>query len=153
MLNAWRVSLRSSSWFTLDLYTNDYIPQPGDEAGDYTIVTTEQWPGYMGVMLPATGWGEVQVADDTATTSQATLASFVFPTDVQSFTIFGYFVTDGYGNLLWAEMFETAIAVSYPGGLSVVSQLNLGILPDDDEEEPEVRGRRVRRDDDQEDED
>ena len=122
---------RPSSWYNLDLYTNDHTPAPGDEAGDYVIPTSSQWPGYIGVQLPASDWSQPSVSNDVAQTYQPDPAVFTFPSGVGSFSLYGYFVTDGYGNLIWAEEFDAPVAASYPGGLSVVAYFNIGILPSD----------------------
>ena len=127
ILRAYLASLAPNTWFTLDLYTNNYTPSPGDDSSKYTIPTQTQWPGYVGQQLPATAWAPVQVTADVATTFQPAPCFFVFPSTIQSFTLYGYLVVDGFGNLQWAEEFATPITTSYPGGLSVQSYFNVGI--------------------------
>jgi hypothetical protein len=129
VLRAYLASLNPASWFVMDLYTNDHVPAPGDEAGDYAVVTVDQWPGYVGAELPAPGWTNPSLTNDVASTNQPAPAVWSFPEGIGSFLLYGYFVTDGYGNLLWAEQFPAPVLTAYPGGLAVVPYLNLGILP------------------------
>ena len=128
ILRAYLQSLPGNTWFTLDLYTNDYTPQPGDVTGDYDIVTVGQWPGYVGWRLPAPSWTELTVTNHVASSYQAQPALFVFPPTISSFTIYGYFVTDGFGNLQWAERFPAPIPTEWPGDVSIQPYLNVGIL-------------------------
>jgi hypothetical protein len=133
MLSAWLGSLNPASWYVLDLYTNDHTPQPGDESGDYFIPTTAQWPGYVGVQLLAESWVEPSVSNHVAQTHQPDPAEFSFPQGSPSLTVYGYVVTDGYGNLRWAEEFDEPIALTYPAQVTIQPYFNLGILPSDSE--------------------
>jgi hypothetical protein len=132
-------ALAPSSWFTLDLYTNDHTPGPGDLYSDYTIVSTADWPGYVGWMLPAGSWSSPAVVDSVATTHQDDPAVFVFPPGLTSVTVYGYLVTDGYLNLMWAESFDAPIVAQYPGTIQVQPYFNIGI-----QEEPSAEVLRAR---------
>lgn len=138
ILSGYLASLTPSSWFNLDLYVNDYMPQPGDVTGNYTIPTSSQWPGYIGQQLPAIDWSRVSVSDHAATTQQPNPFDFVFPSAIQPITIYGYLITDGYGQFQWSERFAAPIQAHYPGGLIVVSLFNVGILPPPEEADPAV---------------
>lgn len=93
----------------LCLYVNNYTPVAGSLLANFTEAT---FPGYARASL--TGWDAAvivsdhsrQVADDCLFTLSATGGPY---------SVYGYFVLDGAGDLLWAERDPNA-----PGVLSTI---------------------------------
>lgn len=94
---------------TLRLYVNNKTPEDSDTVSDYTEASGF---GYSAIALNAANW-------DFTTVSGVSTATY---NSVQTFTftsgpvvIYGYYVTDGGGNLIWVQRFSVA-SVTIPAG-------------------------------------
>lgn len=100
-----------TSWFA-HLYSNNHTPAPADTLANYTEVTTA---GYGLVSLPASGW-TFSAVGGVCTCTQPPV-SFIM---TAASTIFGYYVDDGLGNLLFAELIPGG-PITLPGGGGTVT--------------------------------
>lgn len=93
----------------LHLFTNNQTPGKTTVIGDFTEATGV--PGYNAITLVGSNW---------TTTTSGGANSAVYSQETFSFTtgvsVYGYYVTDLSGNLLWAERFSTAPYVLPPAG-------------------------------------
>lgn len=95
---------------TIKLFQNNYIPVAGTVIGDLTEATFSGYAaqalagGAVSGMLDASGRAVAQWNAVTFTKAGAT-----------GNTIYGYYVIDGSGNLLWAERFDSSIAMNTDG--------------------------------------
>jgi hypothetical protein len=121
---AWLKSLYPLQPWYVDLFTNDYTSEPGDTAAEYVL---PDWPGYSQVEIQAQGWGPVTVTDHVASTTQATSCVFPAPPDMSGQVVYGYLVTDYYGNLVYAESWATPVTIPPAGGLTLIPVLRSGI--------------------------
>ena len=82
----------------LHLYNHDYPPTEADTASDYTEPTEDN---YAAITLTGASW-TVSTSGGGVTTASYSEQTFTFVTNVD---IYGYFVTNTSGSLLWAEEF------------------------------------------------
>ena len=100
----------------LHLYTNDIDPEDGSHGAsgedfDATNFTEATESGYAAITLTGTNW----TTEQTVSVSKAVYNSGVTFTFTQSVDLYGYYVTDTSGDILWAERFPGA-PVSFSGG-------------------------------------
>lgn len=91
----------------LHLFKNDVTP------GEATVIgglTESNEAGYAAISLTGSSWSVTQ--DSGVTTGEYAEQTFTF---TEAATIYGYYVTDTSGNLLWAERF-TGTAFQLPSG-------------------------------------
>lgn len=96
----------------LHLYTNNKTPAEGDVVGDYTESTGT---GYGSITLSNADWTVTTTTG--TTTAEHTQVTFTY-TGAEP-EIYGYYVTDGNSNLLWAERFSDGPYAIPSGGGSV----------------------------------
>lgn len=103
---------------TLKLYTNNYAPVAGSNAGNFSECAIA---GYSAKTLTRGTWGN-------PTTGGNGKAEMVYPAQTFTFTasgtIYGYYVVSASGNvLLWAELFTPARSVNSGDSLAVTPKL------------------------------
>ncbi len=84
---------------TLHLYINDHTPQDTDTAATYSEASGG---GYAAKPLTTGDWSIYNDAGIMAAAFAQQIFEFTGPLDLDA-TIYGYFVTDSAGTLLWAE--------------------------------------------------
>jgi len=94
---------------TLKLYSNDKTPAESDTAANYTEVSGG---GYSSKTLSSGSWS-IASGDPTVATYAYQDFSFTGATAAPG-TIYGYFVVDASGILVWAERFEAAVVPYTP---------------------------------------
>lgn len=87
----------------LKLFTNDYTPVASSAAGDFTEAT---FTGYSGETLARASFNDATT--DGNGKAQITYADLTWTLDANPATVYGYYVTDAGGNLLFAERFAQA---------------------------------------------
>jgi hypothetical protein len=107
------LQLASIASYTYHLYTNNYTPIHGSVIGDFTEATSGAFPGY--AAQAATPWGTPTVASSVATSTAPMLTWTASSMPGSPVTIYGYYVDDGAGNLLWAELFQSPVVVTNSG--------------------------------------
>ena len=98
------LTLFLSANVTLKLYSNDKTPAETDVASDYTEVAGG---GYTAKILSSGAWSIVAGAPSVASYTYQDF-SFSGPTNAPA-TMYGYFVVNGEGVLLWAERFTGGV--------------------------------------------
>lgn len=99
------------SWFNantvLKLFINNYAPQRGDTAANYTEAS---FGGYTAVALSQ--WGAAALTADFHALLTEIARTFIVTGPPFTQTVYGYFVVDGAGNLQWAEQAPTPLAMN-----------------------------------------
>jgi hypothetical protein len=128
-LRAWLVSLYPLQPWFVDLFTNHYEPQPGDTMAPYVLPT---WAGYAQVQILASGWGAVTLTDHVASSTQSQSCVYPLPTGLPAQVVYGYVVSDYYGNFVYAESWTAPVTVPAGAGITIVPVLRTGIgcVPD-----------------------
>jgi hypothetical protein len=104
------------STLTIKLFKSNTTPAAGDTAGTYTEA---DFPGYASQTI--TTWGAATIASSVAT-STAEQKTFTRSSTGTVQNIYGYFVLDSGGNLLWAERDPSApIALTNSGDAYLVT--------------------------------
>lgn len=98
----------SSDHNVLHLYENDVDPSESSTTSSFTEPTGI---GYDPITLVGSLWTIQQVGD--VTTALYSERTFTFTTGVE---VFGYFITDTSGSILWAERFLTDGSFELPAG-------------------------------------
>ena len=94
----------------LHLYQNNYSPVDGSVIGSFTEAT---FSGY--ATQTCASWSAAATVSGRASTS-ATARTFTNSTGSVGNSIYGYYVTDGSGNLMWAEADPSApVGMNNPG--------------------------------------
>lgn len=88
----------------LRLFSNNHVPVKGDTAAAYTEVAGG---GYAAISLPYASWTISTIGSVNQGNFAQQIFTFTGPTNAPG-TIYGYYVTDSGGNLLWAEQFPAA---------------------------------------------
>jgi hypothetical protein len=97
----------------VSLYVNYWPPTTGDTIVRYQECT---WPGYSAQKLQPQNW-TVQIADPGVRKATYPLVTFNFDASGQAQqTIFGYYVSDGNGNVYLAELFPAPYPIPPQGG-------------------------------------
>lgn len=92
------------------LYQNDLTPGPATVIGDFTVAN---FTGYANGVLAGVA---VAGALDGSNRAVVTWNALTFTKNgATGNTIYGYYVTTGAGNLLWAERFDGAIPMTVNG--------------------------------------
>jgi hypothetical protein len=125
-LGAWLDFLDPAEFWYVNLFTNDYTPQPGDTFADYDWPT---WTDYSAYPIQLSGWQSPSVTDHVATTAHVDVCDFPLPDSVPAQTVYGYTVTDVYFNLQFAEGFASPVVLVPGGGVKISPVLRLGIWP------------------------
>lgn len=84
---------------TLRLYQNNHTPADTDTAASYTEAT---FAGYAAVALGS--WSNAFLNSDNYGETDETTRVFTCTGSSPANTIYGYYITDGSGNLIWAEI-------------------------------------------------
>lgn len=92
-------ALSDLNTYVLRLYTNNHTPSVGDNAGDYTE-PSGSW--YAPITMASWGTPYVNPSDQGQVDEIIRIWTVSGTPSMES--IYGYFVTDGSGNLLWAEL-------------------------------------------------
>lgn len=109
MLEAYLSSIASDPDWDVHLYSNDFSPGPGTVIGDFTECT---FNGYSAQPLVTADWGSVSVTDHVAISTYPTPIDFTAASSgFSSQNVYGYYVTDGAGDLLFSERFESTRVV------------------------------------------
>lgn len=95
ILTQWLSYLNS---FTLRLYQNSVVLSPTTVAADLTECT---FPGYASVALVA--WGSVYLNPFNQAETDEANHVFTMTGSSPVNSVYGYYVTDGFGNLIYAE--------------------------------------------------
>jgi len=95
---------------TLRLYENNKTPEEGDTVSDYTEVSGY---GYSAISLSGANWDFTTDGDGVSTATYNSAQTFTFTGG--PVVIYGYYITDGGGNLVWVERFSVA-SVTIPAG-------------------------------------
>lgn len=116
----------ATAW-TLRLFTNNHLPASGDTEADYIEAADG---GYAAIALNAANW----------TTTPGTPTVAVQPQQTFTFTgalmggaaIYGYYITNAAGALVYAERLASAFLPTNPGDtVKVTARLTLGSLSGD----------------------
>jgi hypothetical protein len=99
------VGLDTNGNLTLKLYVNDVTPGDSDTAGTYTEMSTQ---GYAAKTLTAGSWTVLATSAALALYAEQT---WTFDGTGGSTTVYGYFVVEAGGVLLWAERFGAPITI------------------------------------------
>lgn len=107
---------------SLRLYTNDKTPEEDDTVSDYTEASGY---GYSSITLTGANWDFATDVDGNSTATYNSVQTFTFSGG--PVTLYGYYVTDIGGNLLWAQRFSVnAVAIPAGGGdLDITPYLGL----------------------------
>lgn len=112
IVNNGRTTLLSQlrTWFNsntfLKLFINNHTPVRGDVAADYTEAT---FGGYAQYTLSS--WGAPALTADFHALITEIVRTFVCTGAPFTNVVFGYYVVDGGGALLWAELAPASFAV------------------------------------------
>lgn len=85
--------------FVLRLYVNNRTPSVGDTSADYT-----EPAGTWYAPITMSSWGTPYINPSDQGQVDEIIRIWTAAATVVSESIYGYFVTDGSGNLLWAEL-------------------------------------------------
>lgn len=130
MLSDWVKDLNPSLVWYVDLYVNDYEPQPGDTFSNYVTPNWSQWFGYVNQQMPTANWGSVQVTQHVAQTINSSFVNWMFPiSQSEPLIVYGYVVTDENSNYVDSESFDTPLTLTAGVNVTLVPVLNLGIFP------------------------
>jgi len=103
----------TSKDLTLKLFCNDITPSDSDVVGDYTEAVGG---GYASKTLTCGSW-TISIADGIAQAVYVQQSFYLTGTLTTNTTIYGYFVVDGDGSLMWADLldtpFDTTVGASY----------------------------------------
>jgi hypothetical protein len=94
----------------LRLFQNNHTPVHGDTAAAYTEAS---FPGYAFTAL--TSWGAVYLTADFHAFTDEVLRTFTATGSSPANTIYGYYITDLTGALLWAELAPAAVTINASG--------------------------------------
>src|SRR6266436_3665549 len=94
----------------LRLFQNNHTPVHGDTAAAYTEAS---FPGYAFIAL--TAWGAVTLTADFHALTTEALETFASTGSSPVNTIYGYYITDLTGALLWAELAPAPITINASG--------------------------------------
>lgn len=108
------VAKSSPTALTLRLYTNDVdLLSEGFSSGDFTEADAS---GYVAVALPGANWS-VATTSGISTATYATSVTFNLGSGQD---VYGYYVTDAGGSVMWAEEFPSAPFRLPSGGGQIV---------------------------------
>lgn len=83
---------------TLRLFQNNHVPAQGDTAASYTQAN---FTGY--AAIPLTAWGNAFLNAASDGEIDETNRMFTQTGAAVTCNVFGYYITDGFGNLIYAE--------------------------------------------------
>jgi hypothetical protein len=126
VLTAWLTALPTGVVWFMDLFQNDYDPQPGDTLAEYQI---GDWEGYESYPMPVNGWQQVQVVNHEAQSEYAETALFSVDYDEDDQLVYGYLIRDALNTLILAESFSQSYTIPTNGSFQVQAYLRLDILP------------------------
>lgn len=96
---------------TIKLYVNDYTPVAGSVAGSFTEMSTL---GYAAKTLTAASWTVTTIANVASGTYAQQTWTF---TAGSSVVVYGYFVINAAGTILFAERFASPPTIQYTGDI------------------------------------
>lgn len=109
---------------TLRLFQNNHVPAVGDTNANYTEAT---FSGYAAVALGT--WNAAYLNGSNKGETDADVASFAHNGGGVSNTIYGAYVTDNVGNVIYAEAFSAPVVmaavpntITYTARLTAVSE-------------------------------
>ena len=108
LMDAIRTYLNSNAY--LKLFKNDKAPGDTDTTAGYTEA---DFPGYAGIQLAS--WSAAVTNADGKGELNETARTFTMTGSSPTNTIYGYYVTDGSNNLLWAERAAAPYAMDANG--------------------------------------
>lgn len=106
--------LKNSTWnsWILKLFTNNITPSVTDTATDYTVCVE---PGYADIAIDPTMWSGSTTAG--VSTYNYPMQTFTITSNPDVVTIYGYYVLDSAGTLLFSDVFPTPVAFAGAGVL------------------------------------
>jgi hypothetical protein len=125
-LQRWLSGFRSGTTWYVQLFQNNYVPQPGDVVGNYVSAT---FPGYQAVQIDAGQWGPVQSVNHTALSIHPTTCTWIPTPGEGGQLIYGYFVISSLGAILFAESFDSPVYMGFGSKLQMQPVLRNGNLP------------------------
>jgi hypothetical protein len=137
-LQAWLSSLYPAGLWYVDLFMNDHSPQPGDVTADYTLPT---WPGYTHQPITLGDFSRAATADHVAVSTYGGTLYYPVPEGSGTQTVYGYLLSDNFGNLIWSEAFSSTLSITFPGGVWITPVIRCSILPYTPVIGPRGRGR------------
>lgn len=90
---------------TYRLYQNAHTPGDGSTAADFTECTFD------GYAAQGPSWGAAATNGSGDAEAVAAALTWTATGGSTSNTVYGYYVTDGGGEVVWAELFDTPVAV------------------------------------------
>jgi len=99
-----KTALDVDETFTLHLFKNDITPDASSAVGDFTEA---DFTGYSSVSLLRATWTSA-VTDTGVATTQYGNSPLSWSCTGSGNTVYGAYVLDGNGDLVWAEKFSTA---------------------------------------------
>lgn len=109
ILNLFLNSGTPPTGFTFHLYTNNITPTPASVLADFTECSIA---GYASQAVTSSGWS-INASAPGQYKGTNTTVSF---TMTSSGTVYGLYVTDGVGALVWSEKFDTPLVFGDLGG-------------------------------------
>jgi hypothetical protein len=120
------LDLLTANWGTLDcgLFKSMHTPADGDTLATYTAIEAD-FPGYARQQIQ--NWLAASTDGTGRALSVADVVTFTRGAGGAPQNIYGYFVVDAAGNLLWAELDPNApVAINNPGNTySILPTLTL----------------------------
>jgi hypothetical protein len=115
-------ALESDESFTLHLFNNNVTPALDSVVGDFTETS---FSGYSSVTLSRATWQDPSTVSSTAQTQYGS-SSLSWTCSGSGDTIYGAYVLDGGGNLVWAESFTTPRTLGNGDQLNYLPIFSLG---------------------------
>ena len=103
LTTAIKTALSVDESFTLRLYKNNYTPLATSVVGDFTEA---DFTGYTSKTLTRAGWNAASSVSGTGTIVFGTAQTWTC--GASGNTVYGIYVRDGSGDLVWAEKFASA---------------------------------------------
>lgn len=118
----------SDNNYKINLYQNDHVPSPNDDASDYTAA---DFAGYEEFDILGARWGAVALNNHVAIITYNEAIQWISDPTAQPQTIYGYFVLDDSGVFQWSEYFADAVTMNPNDQLSITPILRHTSYPFD----------------------